>query len=132
MCATTNTPHIDLIQKVTMQRSGPLSHLTVIKFAGLGPAPFAAMTLADQGARVIRIDCPSKRGSKGAGMDALLTALIQGCRSSGLWNAEAGTNNGGSGVHFYDGYACADGKHISIGAMESRASGGLRHTRPIA
>lgn len=253
-----------------MQRAGPLSHLTVIEFAGLGPAPFAGMMLADQGARVIRIDRPSKRGGKSGGMAdltarnsdvlsrgresialdlkhpgalevalrlvekadvliegfrpgvmeslglgpeiclqrcpqlvygrvtgwgqtgplakvaghdinytaltgalhsstrrgspptptpgligdfggggmllafgvlaavlqakqsgqgqvvdasicdgaALLTALIQGWRSSGLWNAEGGTNNGDGGAHFYDVYKCADGKYISIGAME--------------
>jgi alpha-methylacyl-CoA racemase len=49
---------------------------------------------------------------------ALLGALLHGWRSAGLWNAEAGTNNGDSGAHFYDAYACADGKYISIGAME--------------
>lgn len=252
-----------------MQRAGPLSHLTVIEFAGLGPAPFAGMMLADQGARVIRIDRPSKPGKAGgmaaltarhsdvlsrgresialdlkqaegrevalklieradlllegfrpgvmeslglgpdiclarrpqlvygrvtgwgqsgplaqaAGHDinytalsgalhstarrgaqptptpgligdfggggmlaafgvlaavlqarqssqgqvvdaaisdgsALLTALIQGWRSCGLWNAEAGSNNGDGGAHFYDAYRCADGKYVSIGAME--------------
>jgi len=251
-----------------MLRSGPLSHLTVIEFAGLGPAPFAGMMLADQGARVIRIDRPVKpsqggmaaltardadvlaRGresialnlkapeakeialrliekadiliegfrpgvmeSLGLGPDiclernpalvygrvtgwgqtgplaqaaghdinyisltgalhstarvngqptptpgligdfggggmllfsgvlaaalhakqtgegqvvdaaitdgsALLTALIQGWRSAGLWNDEAGTNNGDGGAHFYDSYRCADGKYISIGPME--------------
>lgn len=254
--------------------SGPLSHLTVVEFAGLGPAPFAGMMLADQGARVIRIDRPSKRTTpntgKGSGMaaltarnsdvlsrgresialdlkqpeahevalrlieradvliegfrpgvmeslglgpdvclqrrpqlvygrvtgwgqtgplaqaaghdinyialtgalhstarrgqpptptpgligdfggggmllafgvlaavlqarqsgqgqvvdasicdgSALLAALVHGWRSSGLWNAEAGTNNGDGGAHFYDAYVCADGKYISIGAME--------------
>jgi len=252
-----------------MQRTGPLSHLTVVEFAGLGPAPFAGMMLADQGARVIRIDRPSKPGQQGgmaaltarrsdvlsrgresialdlkqpearevalklieradvliegfrpgvmeslglgpdvclarrpqlvygrvtgwgqtgplaqaAGHDinyialtgalhstarrgqaptptpgligdfggggmllafgvlaavtqaqhsgrgqvvdaaitdgsALLTALIQGWRSAGLWNAEAGTNNGDGGAHFYDAYECADGKYVSIGSME--------------
>lgn len=252
-----------------MSRQGPLSSLTVIEFAGLGPAPFTGMMLADQGARVIRIDRPVKPG-KGDGMSALtarnsdvlsrgresialdlkrpesreialrliekadvliegfrpgvmeslslgpevclkrkptlvygrvtgwgqsgplaqvaghdinfisltgalhstarqgqaptptpgligdfggggmllafgvlaavlnsresgqgqvvdaaitdgsalLTALIQGWRSSGLWNAEAGTNNGDGGAHFYDVYACADEKYISIGSME--------------
>jgi len=30
------------------ERAGPLSHLTVVEFAGLGPAPFAGMMLADQ------------------------------------------------------------------------------------
>lgn len=250
-------------------RAGPLSHLTVVEFAGLGPGPFAAMLLADHGARVIRIDRPAKPG-KGGGMDALtarnadvlsrgresigldlknpanrevalrlveradvliegfrpgvmeslglgpevclqrrpqlvygrvtgwgqtgplaqaaghdinyialtgalhstaraggpptptpgmigdfggggmllafgvlaavshaqrtgqgqvvdaaitdgsalLTSLIQGWHSVGLWNAQAGTNNGDGGAHFYDTYACADGKYISIGSME--------------
>lgn len=38
--------------------SGPLSRLKVVEFAGIGPAPFAAMLLADLGADVIRIDRP--------------------------------------------------------------------------
>lgn len=44
---------------------GPLSHLTVIELAGIGPGPFACMLLADMGARVIRIDrapVPSRGG----------------------------------------------------------------------
>lgn len=36
--------------------TGPLDGLTVIEFAGLGPAPYAAMLLADMGATVIRIE----------------------------------------------------------------------------
>ncbi|MGA2123422.1 MAG: CaiB/BaiF CoA-transferase family protein [Acidimicrobiales bacterium] len=36
--------------------SGPLSGLRVLEFAGLGPAPYAAMLLADLGADVLRID----------------------------------------------------------------------------
>ncbi len=35
---------------------GPLSHLTVIELAGIGPGPFACMLLADLGATVIRVD----------------------------------------------------------------------------
>ena len=35
---------------------GPLAGLRVIEFAGLGPAPFCAMLLADLGAEVIRFD----------------------------------------------------------------------------
>ena len=35
--------------------SGALSGLRVIEMVGLGPAPFAAMMLADHGAEVIRI-----------------------------------------------------------------------------
>lgn len=36
--------------------SGPLDGLVVCEIAGLGPAPFCGMVLADMGARVIRID----------------------------------------------------------------------------
>ncbi len=49
---------------------------------------------------------------------ALLASLIYGWRSAGMWNAQAGTNNGDGGAHFYDTYACADGRYISIGSME--------------
>ena len=35
---------------------GPLAGVRIVEFAGLGPAPFAAMLLADMGANVIRID----------------------------------------------------------------------------
>ena len=41
-----------------MDSSGPLTGLRVIEFAGLGPAPHAAMILADLGADVVRIDRP--------------------------------------------------------------------------
>ena len=39
-------------------RQGPLRDLRVVELAGIGPAPFAAMLLADLGAEVIRIDRP--------------------------------------------------------------------------
>ncbi len=38
--------------------AGPLGGIRVIELAGLGPAPFAAMVLADLGADVLRIDRP--------------------------------------------------------------------------
>jgi len=44
--------------------TGPLTGTSVIEFAGLGPAPFAAMVLADLGADVLRID------RAGASLDA--------------------------------------------------------------
>lgn len=40
------------------EHNGPLHGVRVVEIAGLGPAPFAAMTLADLGAEVIRIDRP--------------------------------------------------------------------------
>lgn len=39
-----------------MKTGGPLSGLKVVEFAGIGPAPFVAMVLADLGAEVLRID----------------------------------------------------------------------------
>ncbi|GAA2106860.1 CaiB/BaiF CoA transferase family protein [Actinomadura alba] len=41
--------------------AGPLSGVRVIELAGIGPAPFAAMLLADLGAEVIRVDRPGGR-----------------------------------------------------------------------
>ena len=37
---------------------GPLQGITIIEIAGIGPGPFAAMSLADQGADVIRVERP--------------------------------------------------------------------------
>ncbi len=42
------------------QRPGPLGGVRVVELAGLGPAPFAAMVLADLGADVLRIDRPRR------------------------------------------------------------------------
>ncbi|WP_327698893.1 CaiB/BaiF CoA transferase family protein [Streptomyces sp. NBC_00459] len=38
--------------------SGPLAGVRVVELAGIGPAPFAAMLLADLGADVVRVDRP--------------------------------------------------------------------------
>ncbi len=45
--------------------AGPLEGLRIIEFAGIGPAPFAAMMLADHGAEVITIDRPSVLNQQG-------------------------------------------------------------------
>jgi alpha-methylacyl-CoA racemase len=42
---------------------GPLAGLRVLEMAAIGPAPFAAMVLADMGAEVIRIDRASDVGT---------------------------------------------------------------------
>jgi alpha-methylacyl-CoA racemase len=39
-------------------RHGPLLDLRIVEFAGIGPAPFAAMLLADMGADVVRVARP--------------------------------------------------------------------------
>jgi alpha-methylacyl-CoA racemase len=38
--------------------AGPLAGVSVVELAGIGPAPFAAMVLADLGADVLRVDRP--------------------------------------------------------------------------
>ena len=49
---------------MTTDRTGPLSGLKIIEFAGIGPGPFAGMMLADMGATVIRVDRPGPAPNK--------------------------------------------------------------------
>jgi alpha-methylacyl-CoA racemase len=42
--------------------SGPLDGVRVVEVAGIGPAPFAAMVLADLGADIVRVDRPGGSG----------------------------------------------------------------------
>jgi alpha-methylacyl-CoA racemase len=44
-----------------MGKTGPLAGVRVLELAGLGPAPFCSMLLADMGAEVLRIDRPAGR-----------------------------------------------------------------------
>lgn len=44
--------------------SGPLAGVRVVEVAGLGPAPFCAMLLADLGADVVRVDRPGTSTGK--------------------------------------------------------------------
>ncbi|MET0518951.1 MAG: CaiB/BaiF CoA-transferase family protein [Burkholderiaceae bacterium] len=49
---------------------------------------------------------------------ALLSTFMYGYKAAGQWSNERGTNMLDGGAHFYDSYACADGKYIAIGAIE--------------
>ena len=42
--------------------TGPLTGITLVEFAGIGPGPFCGMVLADLGAEIIRIDRASQHG----------------------------------------------------------------------
>ncbi len=44
-----------------LNRNGPLKGVRVVEFAGLGPAPFACMMLADMGAEVVRVARPGQK-----------------------------------------------------------------------
>ena len=49
---------------------------------------------------------------------SLLGAMLYGFRAYGAWNDQRGSNMLDGGAHFYDTYACADGKFVSVGAIE--------------
>ncbi|MDQ0315391.1 CaiB/BaiF CoA transferase family protein [Amorphus orientalis] len=48
-----------------MTGSGPLAGVRIVELVGIGPAPFAAMMLADMGAEVLRIHPVKARGTVG-------------------------------------------------------------------
>lgn len=54
-----------------MTAPGPLAGIRILELAGLGPAPFAAMMLAELGADVVRIDRPGGAGLKVSASDTL-------------------------------------------------------------
>lgn len=62
---------------------GPLAGITIIEIAGIGPGPFAAMSLADMGANVIRVERPGG-GLFAAQQDARLDVLNRGKRCIGI------------------------------------------------
>lgn len=49
---------------------------------------------------------------------ALLAAQIYGLKAGGLWRNKRAANLLDGAAHFYDTYVCADGKFVSIGAIE--------------
>jgi alpha-methylacyl-CoA racemase len=67
----------------------------------------------------------AKQSGKGQVVDAAMTdgaallgAMMYGLRAFGSWNDEREANLLDGGAPFYDSYACADGKFITIGSLE--------------
>ena len=58
------------------------------------------------------IDCAMTDGA------ASLASMFFGMRAMGVWSDEREANLLDGGAHFYDTYACSDGKWVSIGAIE--------------
>ncbi|MFZ6726308.1 CaiB/BaiF CoA transferase family protein [Undibacterium sp. MH2W] len=54
---------------------------------------------------------------------ALLGAMLYGFKQYGAWSTEREANLLDGGAPFYDSYACADGKFITIGAIEPQFYG---------
>ncbi len=57
---------------------------------------------------------------------AVLMSMIWGFRANGIWSDNRGTNLLDTGTHFYDTYATADGKWLSIGSIEPQFYAELR------
>lgn len=49
---------------------------------------------------------------------AVLSTMIYGFKANGLWRDEREANLLDGGAPFYGCYACADGKHVAVGALE--------------
>lgn len=53
------------------------------------------------------------------GVSSLMTSMF-GLMAAGMWKNERGSNIADSGTPFYDVYACADGKYVSVAPIETR------------
>ena len=51
---------------------------------------------------------------------ALLMSMCHGLAAAGAWSEDRGTNLLDGGAPFYDVYEAADGRHVAVGALESR------------
>ncbi|MET0963666.1 MAG: CaiB/BaiF CoA-transferase family protein [Noviherbaspirillum sp.] len=49
---------------------------------------------------------------------ALLSAMMYGLKAAGTLSNQRGENLLDGGAHFYESYACADGKYVAVGAIE--------------
>jgi alpha-methylacyl-CoA racemase len=63
---------------------------------------------------------------------ALLSSMMYGFKSAGMWSNQRGENMLDGGAHFYDTYACADGKYVAVGAIEPQFYALLRERCGIA
>jgi alpha-methylacyl-CoA racemase len=49
---------------------------------------------------------------------SVLVQMMWGMRALGMWTDERGTNMLDTGAPYYDTYECADGRYVSVGAIE--------------
>jgi alpha-methylacyl-CoA racemase len=72
----------------------------------------AALFEAQRSGKGQVIDCAMTDGA------ASLMAMFYGMRAMGLWSDTRDANLLDGGAHFYDTYACKDGKWVAIGSIE--------------
>jgi alpha-methylacyl-CoA racemase len=87
-------------------------------FAAFGVA--CALFEARQSGKGQVVDAAMTDGS------AVLTTALHWMLAAGTWHEERGTNRLDSGAHFYDVYETADGRYVSVGAIEPRFYAELR------
>lgn len=97
--------------------SGPVAPPAMIGDIGGGAMMLAfgivcALLEARQSGRGQVVDAAITDGA------ALMASIVYEFKAMGLWSNERQTNLLDGGAHFYDTYQCADGKWISIGAIE--------------
>ena len=86
----------------------------------------AGLTAAARTGRGQVVDCAMVDGT------TLLMSMIYGFHAAGMWRNERGRNLLDTGAHFYDVYECADGKFVSIGAIEPQFYAELRRLTGLA
>jgi alpha-methylacyl-CoA racemase len=72
----------------------------------------AALHEAKQSGRGQVVDAAMTDGA------ALLSSIFYGMKAAGRWSSQRGDNLLDGAAHFYDTYACADGKFVAIGPLE--------------
>lgn len=86
----------------------------------------AALLAVKNGAAGQVVDAAMVDGS------ALLAGMVWQLKGAGLWDENIGANWLDTGAHFYDSYACADGRFIALGAIEPQFYALLRQTLGVA
>jgi len=95
----------------------PLNHLGDFGGGGL-LASFGLLCAVHEAGRSGRGQVVDVAASDGV---ALQSAMAYGLHAQGLWCESRGENRLDGGAHFYDTYACADGKFIAVGALEPQS-----------
>lgn len=106
-----------LLDAIGTRDSGPVPPLNLLgDFAGggmlLAYGVLAAVIEARTSGRGQVVDAAMVDGA------SLLGSFIRGLRSGGLWSGPRGGNLLDGGAHFYGVFECADGRHISLAAVE--------------